>query len=121
MLKRIVVGGVAAIALSLIGSNALAQSCFRPSQWTSWTAPDNRTLYLKVGARIFRLDMASACTGLRTGATLITHTRGSSLLCSAIDWNLKVRSGGIAVPCIVKTMTQLTPDQVAALPKSARP
>ena len=121
MIKRLLFGGAAAMALMLLGSNAVAQTCFRSNQWAGWTAPDNRTVYMKVGKRIFRLDMASACHGLRTGATLITHRRGSGLICSATDWNLQVHSGGISVPCIVKAMTQLTPDEIAALPKSDRP
>jgi hypothetical protein len=32
-----------------------------------------------------------------------------------------VRSGGMTAGCIVSNMTQLTPDQIAALPKDARP
>jgi hypothetical protein len=51
---------------------------------------------------------------------LITNGH-SAQLCSAIDWDLRVRSGGMTSGCIVSRQTQLTPDQIAALPKEARP
>jgi hypothetical protein len=115
---------LATALLGLQGGSALAQgqaqSCFYPNQWTSWKAPDDHTIYLLVGRRVFRLDLASSCPTLRVGATLITRNQ-SSQICSAIDWNLKVRSGGMAVGCIVSKMSQLTPDEIAALPPSARP
>ena len=107
-------GGVPAMA------QGHAQSCFYPNQWTSWKAPDDHTIFLKVGARIFRLDTGS-CPTLMTGGTLITRNQ-STQLCSAIDWDLRVRSGGgITTGCIVTNMTQLSPDQAAALPPNARP
>ena len=73
-----------------------------------------------MGARIFRLDIGGSCQGLLTGGTLITHGH-STQLCSAIDWDLRVRNGDIVTACIVTGMSQLTPDQMAALPTNARP
>ena len=121
MRKHFIAGVLAATAMLAGAAPALArgQSCFYPNQWTSWKAPNDHTIYLKVGARIFRLDTGS-CPGLLTGATLITHSQ-STQLCSAIDWDLRVRSGGITAGCLVSNMTQLTPDQAAALPMNARP
>jgi hypothetical protein len=122
MRKQFRAAAMAAAALVLAGVPALAQaqSCFYANQWTSWKAPDDHTIYLNVGNRVFRLDIGGSCPALRTGATLITHSH-SAQLCSAIDWDLKVRSGGMTTGCIVSNMTQLTPDQIAALPKDARP
>ena len=122
MRKQFRAAAMAAAALVLAGVPALAQaqSCFYANQWTSWKAPDDHTIYLNVGNRVFRLDIGGSCPTLRTGATLITHSH-SAQLCSAIDWDLKVRSGGMTTGCIVSNMTQLTPDQIAALPKDARP
>ncbi len=114
---------LAAMAMLLAGAPAIAkaQSCFYPNQWTSWKAPDEHTLFLKVGRRVFRLDIAGSCPALLdTGATLITRTDATQL-CSAIDWNLRVRGAGVETGCIVSKMSQLTPDQIAALPPSARP
>jgi hypothetical protein len=123
MRRQFFAGVLAAAAMLAGGVPALAQghaqSCFYPNQWTSWKAPNDHTIFLKVGARIFRLDTGS-CPGLLTGGTLITRNQ-STQLCSAIDWDLRVRSGGITSGCIVSNMTQLNPDQAAALPTNARP
>jgi Family of unknown function (DUF6491) len=101
-----------------------ASNCFFVTQWDGgWRAPDDHTIFLRVsGSKIFRLDLASSCPTLRyPGATLITRNQNSTI-CSAIDWNLRVRdSGGAAIPCIVGKMTMLTPAQAAALPSDARP
>jgi Family of unknown function (DUF6491) len=123
MRKTLMAGALAAIALTGLPANAQApgQSCFYSNQWTSWKAPDDHTIFLNVGRRVYRLDLAGSCPTLNMGgATLITHSH-SAQICSAIDWNLKVRSGGITTGCIVSKMTQLTADEIAALPKDARP
>jgi hypothetical protein len=122
MRKYIMAAALAAAAVGFATRPSLAQgqSCFYPNQWTSWKAPDDHTIYLNVGNRVFRLDMNGSCPTLREGAILITHSH-SAQLCSAIDWDLKVRSGDITTGCIVGHQTQLTPDQIAALPKDARP
>ncbi len=126
MRNKFMVMTLAATAIGLGAGPALAQghgqSCFYANQWTSWKAPDDHTIYLNVGNRVFRLDIAGL--GVRRCAwaatVLITHNH-SAQLCSAIDWDLKVRSGGMTSGCIVSNQTQLTPDQIAALPNDARP
>jgi hypothetical protein len=118
----------AALAASVLGLAAPAlaqgQSCFFVTQWHGWKADGDHTIYLNVsdGHRIYRLDMAGSCPALLDPtATLITDNHTDSI-CTAVDWNLKVRqTGGFSMPCIVAKMTQLTPDQAAALPKKLRP
>jgi Family of unknown function (DUF6491) len=99
--------------------------CFMVNQFQNWRAPDDKTIYISVrGNHIYRLDLAGRCTRLLfPGARLITIFRGTSTVCSALDWDLRVSSGidDIAEPCLVKTMTQLTPTEIKALPKKAMP
>lgn len=99
--------------------------CFMISQFQNWRAPDAKTIYIKVrGNHIYRLDLAGRCTELLSpGARLITIFRGTSAVCTALDWDIRVSSGigGIAESCLVKTMTQLTPTEIKALPKKAMP
>lgn len=116
-----------------VGQPATAQpvasptnSCFQIEQFQGWRAPDTKTIYIRVlFDKIYRLDLAGSCPALKMGDPhLITHTRGPDTVCSAIDWDLKVSEGpspGFSEPCIVKTMTQLTPDEVAAIPKGFKP
>ena len=121
-MRRFFLGLAAAAAALAPGIPAIAggQSCFYVDQWTSWKAPDDHTIFLKVGQRVFRLDIPGACPTLRTGSTLITDTRATEL-CHGVDFNLRVADGGISTRCIVNNLTQLTPEQIARLPQNARP
>lgn len=120
-----------AVALAVIPAAAQAQSasphnqCFYPNEWSGWKAsPDSKSIYLRVGInRIYRLDLAGACEELQMpDARLITKIRGSDTFCNALDFDLSVSSPpGIPIPCIVSKMTELTPDEAAALPKKLRP
>ena len=81
-------------------------------------------MYVRVGMhRVFRLDFASSCHSMTwPDVHLVTVFRGSSSVCSPLDIDLKVSDGhGIAEPCIVSGLTELTPDQIAALPKKSLP
>ena len=99
--------------------------CFSTTQFENWRAADARTIYIRVrGNHFYRLAMGGECSAaLLPSAQLVTVFRGSNLVCSALDWDLKVRPGlhEIPEPCVVKTMTELSPAEVAALPVKARP
>lgn len=99
--------------------------CFRMSQIRNHTKADSQTLYFSVGARdVYRLDMSGAClAGTSSSDPLIMETvGGTDLICRPIDLNLKVKTGNVGVsPCIIKEITRLTPDQVAALPPKVKP
>jgi hypothetical protein len=130
MSKRIILTASLLLALGATGVQAQPKpanpsQCFLSRDWDGWRASaDSRSIYLKVGlSQVFRLDLASACETLhRPNAHLITKIRGSSWICSPLDIDLQVSEGPhTAIPCIVKGMARLTPDQVAALPKDLRP
>jgi hypothetical protein len=98
--------------------------CFYANDWQSWKASDDHTMYVRVGVRrVFRLDFASSCHSMTwPDVHLITVFRGSNSICSPLDIDLKVSDGhGFAEPCIVSGMSELTPDQISALPKSVVP
>lgn len=102
-----------------------ASQCFRMSQIRNHTKADDQTLYFSVGARdVYRLDMSGAClAGTSSSDPLIMETvGGTDLICRPIDLSLKVKLGNVGVsPCIIKEITKLTPDQVAALPPKVKP
>jgi hypothetical protein len=126
MRRQIMAGALATAAMLGMAAPALAQgqSCFFTTQWQGWKAPDDHTIYIGVntGHRIYRLDLSGSCPGLLDPtSTLITDNHTDSI-CSAIDWNLKVRQApGFTAPCIVAKMTQLTPAEAAAIPPKYRP
>jgi len=100
--------------------------CFSIRNFQNWKARDAETLYIRVDPRrYFRLDLAASCPALLSpNSHLITKWRGSSWVCSALDWDLKVSEDavrGFTSPCIVKTMTALSDSEAAALPRKFRP
>jgi hypothetical protein len=105
--------------------SAAGSQCFFVGQFRSWRAPDTKTIYIRIlNDRFYRLDLARACQAVKyPGSHLITHTRGPDTVCSAVDWDLRVSEGrrGFSEPCIVKTMTLLSPKEVADIPKGFKP
>ncbi len=100
--------------------------CFFVNEFQGWKAPDAKTIYIRVNLhQYYRLDLANTCSALLwPDSHLITHWRGSNSVCSAIDWDLKVAQDatrGFATPCIVKTMTMLSPAEAAAIPRKFKP
>lgn len=121
----------AVFVLMLLPAAAIAQpakpadQCFFTSQFENWRAPDARTVNIRVrGNQIYRLGLGGECHALLDpGAYLVTTFRGTSTVCSPLDWDLKVSSGlgSPPLPCFVKTMTRLTPAEAKALTSKERP
>jgi hypothetical protein len=108
----------------VVDMNKPAPRCFSASDFRSWRAPDNKTMYVRAGLRNFyRLDLVGACSSLTwPNSFLITTFRGPTTICSKLDWDLKVSEpGGIPVPCMVENMTPLTPAEAAAIPDKFKP
>jgi hypothetical protein len=126
MRRQIIAGALATATVLGMAAPALAQgsSCFFVNQWQGWKAANDHTVYLNVsgGHRIYRLDMSVSCPALLDPSAILITDNHTNSICSALDWNLKVSEGHIVTgACIVSKMTQLTPDQAAALPKNLRP
>jgi hypothetical protein len=102
-------------------------ACAFVRDWESWKpAPDAKPILLRVSRkRYLRLELATACPTLTwPDARLINVWHGTSSMCDALDWDLKVSlgpPGGFPVPCIVKKVVAVSPEEIAALPKNQRP
>ncbi|MFT4254714.1 MAG: DUF6491 family protein [Caulobacter sp.] len=100
------------------------RQCFQLSDWQGWSAPDKNTLYMKVRNRdVYKVDLAWGSNQLTwPGNFLISTVRGIDTVCNPIDLDLKVSdSSGFAMPIRAKTITKLTPEEIAAIPKKDRP
>jgi hypothetical protein len=100
--------------------------CFYDIDFENWKAPDSQTMYIRVrGDRYFQVGLANKCYDLTVpDARLITHFHGSDLVCSPVDWDLKVAApfgNAIPEPCIVSSMRQLSPAEVATIPRRFKP
>lgn len=140
MISRVFAPALIGIAASALGVAATAASpaapaaqpaplharqCFLSREWRGWKAsPDAMAIYIRVGMkRIYRLDLGAACPMLRSpGVHLVNRVRGSSMICDALDFDLKVSDPrGFSVPCLVRHVTPLTQPEVQALPKDLVP
>jgi len=135
-LNKILIGAAISGALALTGS-ALAQPagpaqssaplkhCFYARDWQSWHAPNEHSMYVRVNLhQIYRVDFASGCNELTwPDVHLVTTFRGSDSVCTPLDLDIKVSDGprGIPEACIASGITELTPEEVAAIPKKDRP
>jgi hypothetical protein len=102
-----------------------AGQCFHGSDISNWHAADPKTIYLRVYAgHYYRIDLSRECAPLHwADAHLITHTHGPDLICAPVDLDLRASEGpgGIPEPCFVKSLTALSPGDVAALPREVKP
>ena len=104
------------------------RSCFSIRDWGNWRADpvQKDVLYLKVRMHdVYRIQLTDPEPMLNYPSVhLVSRTRGPDMVCNPIDLDLKVSENGpgfAAVPLIVKTLTKLTPEEIATLPKEAQP
>lgn len=99
--------------------------CFYSKDWSSWKpSADSTAIYIRVGIdRVYRLDLGAACPALQApDVHLVTKIRGSSLICDALDLDLRVADDqGVTTGCILSKITPLSAAEAAALPKNLRP
>ena len=101
---------------------SVQKSCFFSRDVRGFAAPDDKTLYLRVRAKdVYRLDMKGRCPELDWEHKIAIDSRGSSSICSAIDATVLVKTPIGVSRCAVESLTRLTPEEIAALPKKSRP
>lgn len=127
----LIAAAVSALALTAVSApanaaatNSLpAKSCFRASDWENWRSPSPDVLYLRVRSKdVYRVDLAAGSSRLDgVGSYLISNVR-SSMVCSPLDLDLAVADpAGFSMRLIPKSITKLTPEEVAAIPAKYRP
>jgi hypothetical protein len=122
--------GAALLVAVALGSAAPAaaadksrDACFARREIDGFSAPDDHTVYVRVGAnRIYRLDLMIKCTNLtfRQGIGLESQP-ANAFICSPLEATVVYHDTGILERCPVKAIHKLTPDEIAALPKKDRP
>jgi len=112
-------------ATSVLAASADHSSCFLSANWSGWKSPDPNTIYLRIDVgHIYRLDLAHPSYQLSDpDVHLVSRISGSDWICSPLDLQLDVADDhGIGrEPLFVKSITELTPDQVKAIPPKFRP
>lgn len=124
-----------ALAFALLAGSALSgtasaddaaptNSCFYSNQWRGWKSPKADVLYIGVRQHdVYRVDLSAGSSLLRwPDAHLVSILHGTNSICSAIDLDLSVSDGhGFSTPLIAKSITKLTPEQVAQIPPEFQP
>ena len=106
---------------------AAAKSCFRTADIGNHTVGDNHTLYLNVGAKdLYRVTMRNTCLGgvSSTDPIELSALGASGTICDASDLDIRTTlagGGGLPARCLVDELVKLTPAEVAARKKPAKP
>jgi hypothetical protein len=99
-------------------------NCFPASEWQGWKSPSPDVIYIRVRMHdVYRLDLSGGASDLDwPDVHLVTKFVGSDWVCSPVDLQLYAADdNGIREPLIVKAITKLTPEEIAAIPPKFRP
>ena len=115
-----------AAPLAQADNDVRGSSCIDARMLEAWKSPSPNVIYYRVGANaVFRLDLSTGSNQLKySDVHLFTNSLTSSVwLCTPQDFNLRVTDARhtFVESLIVKSITRLTPDEVAALPIASRP
>jgi hypothetical protein len=98
------------------------RACFHASNVSGFRAPDDKTVYVRVGVRdVYQMQMLGSCPQIDWAEKIGIRTRGSEWICSGLDADLISPTSIGPQRCAVRMMRKLTPAEVAALPPKSRP
>jgi hypothetical protein len=132
IMKRLTMLGALALA-GLAGAVAMAKpggdgkglapnQCFRVSDiQNSVQVSETRLNILTNDHRYIRVDTAGSCFVAPFIDPYVLHVRGPDTICTPLDMDLSAGPPGFKTPCIVDKLSQMTPAEVAALPKDQKP
>jgi uncharacterized protein DUF6491 len=96
---------------------ASPQQCFSAKSINSFHAIGDESVDVVVGTRrVYRLDLAGACTDIRwTNAVAVRTLGGSSWICRGVDAEVIVPSPSGTQRCLVTSVRQLSDAEARAL------
>lgn len=101
------------------------RACFTARDVNNFAAADDNNLYVRVGVRqVYHLKMFGNCFDLSWVHALGLVSRGGSFICEGGNAGVDIVTRDPALGprrCPVSSIRKLTPEEVAALPKKARP
>jgi hypothetical protein len=100
------------------------RQCFSRSMLSGFSAPDEYTLYVRVAVRdVWRIETMGPCPDMDWSLRLGLEDRGGGgWICTGDLAEVIVADSGLGrLRCPVRVGPQLTPEEIAALPKKSRP
>jgi hypothetical protein len=117
--------GAYAVPAAAVAPDRLPGGCFRSHDIRAHSiANDGHTLYLDVEGRgVYRVTTNGACLAgaVSSDPLVMKQPPGSEYICRPMDLDVSVSKGGFPSPCIVDSITPMSPAEVAALPRRLRP
>jgi hypothetical protein len=103
-------------------ANAATRQCFYASSASGFAAPNDKTVNIRVGVKdVYQFEMLGPCMDIDWANSIALVTRGSNFICSGMDADIVSKSTMGPQRCPVRSVKKLTPDEIAALDKRAKP
>lgn len=104
-------------------ADASGRQCFHQSQVSGFAAQTDRIVNVRVGVRdVWQFELMSSCPDVRWNQRLGVQARGgSNFICSNLQVDIISPSTIGPQRCPVRSIRQLTPQEIEALPARARP
>jgi hypothetical protein len=123
-------GAAALLALSATAAGAADPPAKAPARnqcfWTrnadGFAAADEHTLNIRVGVRdVYQFEMFGPCQDIDWNQRIALVSRGGDNICTGMDAEVISHSPIGPQRCPVRSVRKLTPAEIAALPRRARP
>lgn len=112
-----------AAARSPIEPNAKpARQCFWANRVNNFASADDRTINVRVGVKdVYQFEMLGRCPDVDWSNQIAIVSRGTNSICSGMDAEIVAPSPIGPQRCAVRNVRKLTPAEIAALPRRAKP
>jgi hypothetical protein len=98
------------------------RQCFWPNAVNGFTAIDDRTVDVQVGANdVYRMELFAPCPDVDWAERLAFDHRGSTMICTGLDVTVIAPSTIGPQRCAVRNLRKLTPEEVTALSSRKKP
>ena len=112
-------GATAATAKSPPGAQ---RQCFWTRNADGFAAADEHTLNVRVGVRdVYQFEMFGPCPDIDWNQRIALVSRSGSTICTGMDAEVVTHSPIGPQRCAVRSVRKLTPEEIAALPRRAKP
>jgi hypothetical protein len=101
---------------------AIHNECFWTRNANGFAAQDDHTLNIRVNSRdVYQFAMLGSCPDMDWNQRIALISRGGSNICTGMDAEVVTHSPIGPMRCAVRSVRKLTSEEIAALPKRARP
>ena len=103
-------------------ANATDRQCFWTRQANGFAAQDDRTVNVRVSSRdVYQFQLMGHCPDIDWSQQIALISHSGDSICSGLDAEIVTRSPIGPMRCPVSHIRKLTPEEIAALPRKARP